>query len=590
MLLDDSEISVEYPDSVGDVLSPVCEGRPMATFIAVIQLSRILTQALEVLYPQSGPLTVSLSVVHELTKNLEKWRDSLIPELHFELGKDRQDDNRCPILVGRICSRKVRTIVVANRSLQGLLYCIVRIYIRRPSLRSDDKHHLCPALQAVAESSRYIIYLVQFLDDQAMVLPMCVSRRALLLFAGVGLVWYASKKQPENKHVKDAERLVRAAVSLTHSETSDGVGDFAALVDALFVQIRGGLWLGLEQEQGEQQKQQQQQGQEMQIDTPMPTSYPLLTDQNAPLLTDMAMPLPRSTTNPGAFEPRPTTAFQSTPTSASATPDLSLFTSSFHPSQTSTQFPGSNGGNMNGSVHVNPHPRGHVRARTQPGFHAQSQAAQAQDASDSALSNSRRWSTPDNLALFTGADAIGLTPTPTPAPHPHHPQAQAQAQSQAQAQPPPQPQPHQHPHPQPQSHPQRQQSSQLACHQGQVHLDPSQAALATAAGITAMGHASTAGMHMPSAMAMSMPMEQMEPMEPMEPMGPMSPMSPINSINSMNPINSAGPMGSMGSMGALFQSANDYGSPGTAASMDMQGMGNYMGYDTLTDYNLLPMV
>lgn len=77
----------------------------------MIQLSRILTQALEVLYPQSGTLTVSLSMVHELSKNLEKWRDSLAPDLHFELGKDRQDDNKSPILVGRIGPRTMMIII-----------------------------------------------------------------------------------------------------------------------------------------------------------------------------------------------------------------------------------------------------------------------------------------------------------------------------------------------------------------------------------------------------------------------------------------------------------------------------------------------
>lgn len=309
----------------------------------------------------------------------------------------------------------------------------------------------------MAESGRYIINLVQFLDQHAMVLPMCVSRRTLLLFAGVGLVWYASKKQPENKHMKEAEKLVKAAASLAGAEKSHGISNFAALVDALFVHIRGGLWLGTEQEQGAQHQEQ-----EMEIDTLM-TDYSVPNHQQQFTVTDAPM-LPLPTGNHGVFDPQATLP--------STSPRPNFFTLPFQSSQTSTSAPASADGHSNRTGHASPHLFGHARARTQVGIHSQ-----VQTHSCSPISNGRRWSTPGNLDFFAGAGGACSTPNLV------------------------------------------QSSEQLQQDQpGQAHLNLPPATLATAAATTAMGHMPAPEVQFSSAMPMTMPTEQIRSMGSMSSM------------------------------------------------------------------------
>jgi len=115
MLLREADISTEYPEDVDDEnlssqgFSPTLPGEltKVSSALALFKVSRILSKALEQLYPAAASYQLSVNKLHAISEELDQWSQNLPTHLRLQFSKDKPSTGviscRSPLLVWRIC-------------------------------------------------------------------------------------------------------------------------------------------------------------------------------------------------------------------------------------------------------------------------------------------------------------------------------------------------------------------------------------------------------------------------------------------------------------------------------------------------------
>jgi hypothetical protein len=111
VLLRDDDISTEYPADVDDEnltmqgFSPTLPGEltKISSALALIKVSRVLSKALDTLYPAKAIYQLSLTKLHALSDELDQWSEELPEHLRLRFCNDKPATNliscRSPLLV-----------------------------------------------------------------------------------------------------------------------------------------------------------------------------------------------------------------------------------------------------------------------------------------------------------------------------------------------------------------------------------------------------------------------------------------------------------------------------------------------------------
>lgn len=133
-MIRESDISTEYPTDIDDEnltdkgFLPALPGEPtkISNALALIHVARILSKALEQLYPAAASYSVSVDKARELDAELDEWSKALPSHLRLQFSKDKPSTNvisdRSPLLVSSFSfdlSIEVR-----------LTYAVARLFLR----------------------------------------------------------------------------------------------------------------------------------------------------------------------------------------------------------------------------------------------------------------------------------------------------------------------------------------------------------------------------------------------------------------------------------------------------------------------------
>jgi hypothetical protein len=111
MLLRDIDITTEFPADVDDEnlsaqgISPTLPGEltKISSALALFRVSKILSKALENLYPAKSSYQLSLTKLHALSDELDQWSEELPEHLRLRFCNDKPATHliscRSPLLV-----------------------------------------------------------------------------------------------------------------------------------------------------------------------------------------------------------------------------------------------------------------------------------------------------------------------------------------------------------------------------------------------------------------------------------------------------------------------------------------------------------
>ena len=112
MLLRDSDITAEYPSDVDDEnitateIHTVSSGvTKMSNALALIQITRILSNVVETLHRPAAHYTIPISKFNALTEELDQWVSDLPSHLRLKFTNDKPStgiiSDRSPLLVSK---------------------------------------------------------------------------------------------------------------------------------------------------------------------------------------------------------------------------------------------------------------------------------------------------------------------------------------------------------------------------------------------------------------------------------------------------------------------------------------------------------
>lgn len=116
VMLRDNQIRTELPADIDDenvTATGFLPGLPdestrMSSTLALLGASRILGKAVETLYPSAADHEISMSKLHELSEELDNWKNGLPTHLQLVFLQDKPSTNvtgsRSPLLVSSITS------------------------------------------------------------------------------------------------------------------------------------------------------------------------------------------------------------------------------------------------------------------------------------------------------------------------------------------------------------------------------------------------------------------------------------------------------------------------------------------------------
>ncbi|KAJ5158201.1 Transcription factor [Penicillium coprophilum] len=225
VLLREEDIEAEYPVDVDDEnvtetgFLPTLPGEStrISSAIALFGAARILNKALEDLYPSKSGYDVYVSKMRSLTGQLDEWLHTLPPHLRLEFSQD-----------------KPSTSVTSSRSpLLSLVYYFIRSLIHRPAVCYADGNIRSPSVLALSDSAKHIIQILELLDERRLCLSVCINRRELIFFSGLGLLWQMLDVKTDSKLGKESQKLLGTAMQYLQTESSVAAAEFGMLSNTL---------------------------------------------------------------------------------------------------------------------------------------------------------------------------------------------------------------------------------------------------------------------------------------------------------------------------------------------------------------------
>ncbi|KXG49157.1 Transcription factor [Penicillium griseofulvum] len=225
VLLREQDIETEYPVDVDDEnvtetgFLPTLPGEStrISSALALFGAARILTKALEDLFPSKSGYDVYVSKMRSVTGQLDEWLHTLPPHLRLEFTQDKPSTN-----------------VTSSRSpLLSLVYYFIRSLIHRPAVCYADRNIRSASVLALSDSAKHIIQILELLDERRLCLSVCINRKELIFFSGLGLLWQMLDVKSDSKLAKDSQKLIGTVIQYLQAESSVAAAEFGTLSNTL---------------------------------------------------------------------------------------------------------------------------------------------------------------------------------------------------------------------------------------------------------------------------------------------------------------------------------------------------------------------
>ncbi|OAP55236.1 hypothetical protein AYL99_10209 [Fonsecaea erecta] len=218
VLLRDSDITTEYPADVDDEnlstqgFSPTLPGEltKISSALALFRVSRILSKALDTLYPAKASYQLSLTKLHALSDELDQWSEEL-PE-HLRL---------------RFCNDKPATNLIGCRSpLLSLAYFFTRSLIHRPLLCHASGSASSAAGIVLAAAGKHVLQILDLLLERRMNYTFPLNKADILLNSGLAILWQSLDLEDDSKLARDNQKSLAMLVGMLHSENAPAAAEF----------------------------------------------------------------------------------------------------------------------------------------------------------------------------------------------------------------------------------------------------------------------------------------------------------------------------------------------------------------------------
>ncbi|KGO72672.1 Transcription factor, fungi [Penicillium italicum] len=225
VLLREEDIETQYPVDVDDEnvtetgFLPTLPGEStrISSAIALFGAARILNKALDDLFPSKSGYDVCVSKMRSLAGQLDDWLHTLPSHLRLEFSQDKPSTN-----------------VTSSRSpLLSLVYYFIRSLIHRPAVCYAAENLRSASVLALSDSAKHIIQILELLDERRLCLSVCINRKELIFFSGLGLLWQMLEVKNDSKLAKDSQKLLGTAMQYLQSESGAAAAEFGKLSNTL---------------------------------------------------------------------------------------------------------------------------------------------------------------------------------------------------------------------------------------------------------------------------------------------------------------------------------------------------------------------
>ncbi|KAF7733522.1 Acetate utilization protein FacB-like protein [Penicillium ucsense] len=221
VILPDSLIQTELPVDIDDEnvtesgFLPTLPGEStrISSALALFSASRILSKAMEYLYPSKTRFDIYVARLRAVSADLDEWLNALPPHLRLEFCQDKPSTN-----------------VTGSRSpLLSLVFYFIRSLIHRPAVCFAEEHVRSPSIMVVAESAKHILQILDLLDERRLCLSVSINREELVFFSGLGLLWQTMGLKRDSKLAKDSQKLLTTVVDRLQAASSTSATEFKTI-------------------------------------------------------------------------------------------------------------------------------------------------------------------------------------------------------------------------------------------------------------------------------------------------------------------------------------------------------------------------
>ncbi|KAF7115888.1 hypothetical protein CNMCM5793_003631 [Aspergillus hiratsukae] len=225
VLLREEDVRTEYPEDVDDEnvtetdFLPTLPGEStrISSALALFGASRVLTKALEYIFPSDGGYEVLVSKMRSVAEQLDAWVKTLPAHLRLEFCQDKPSTN-----------------ITSSRSpLLSLVYYYIRSLIHRPAVCFGEEHIRSPSILATFDSCKHIIQILQLLDERRLCLSISINRKELVFTSGLGLLWQNTGLRRESKLLKECQKLLAAVIDQLEPESAQAAAEFSTVASLL---------------------------------------------------------------------------------------------------------------------------------------------------------------------------------------------------------------------------------------------------------------------------------------------------------------------------------------------------------------------
>ncbi|KAJ9614270.1 DNA-binding transcription factor cat8 [Cladophialophora chaetospira] len=228
VLFRDGDITTEYPADVDDEnissqgFSPTLPGEltKISSALALFRLSKILSKALDSLYPANASYQLSLTKLHALSDELDQWSEELPEHLRLRFTNDKPATN----------------VISCRSPLLSLGYFFTRSLIHRPLLCHGSGSASSAAGIVLAAAGKHVLQILDLLQERRMNYTFPLNKTDVLLNSGLAILWQSLDLEDDSKLVKDNQKSLTMAVGMLHSEHAAAAVEFQK-VAACFVTV-----------------------------------------------------------------------------------------------------------------------------------------------------------------------------------------------------------------------------------------------------------------------------------------------------------------------------------------------------------------
>ncbi|KIX05432.1 uncharacterized protein Z518_06304 [Rhinocladiella mackenziei CBS 650.93] len=229
-LFRDDDITTEFPADVDDEnlstqgFSPTLPGEltKISSALALFRVSKILSKALDNLYPAKASYQLSLTKLYALSDELDQWSEELPDHLRL-----------------RFCNDKPATHLISCRSpLLSLAYFYTRSLIHRPLLCHGSGSAASAAGIVLATAGKHVLQILDLLLERCMNYAFPLNKTHLLLSSGFSILWQSLDLEDDSKLVKDNQKSLTLLANMLQNDNSIAALEFQKIATC-FIALEG---------------------------------------------------------------------------------------------------------------------------------------------------------------------------------------------------------------------------------------------------------------------------------------------------------------------------------------------------------------